>query len=133
LTNDGDLVHALTHPRFHIKKVYQVKVGRRLTSEEITALQEGVYSNGQLLRAGAVRELSTPESSRKQFWYEIDLFEGKNRQLRRMFETLGVLVGRIRRVQFGSVKLGPLRPAEIRPLSEREISALRNSGFRTTK
>ena len=80
ITSDGDLVHALTHPRYKIKKVYQVKAGRKLLTEDIQALLEGIVSNGQLLRAGAIRELSSPEPGRKQFWYEIDLFEGKNRQ-----------------------------------------------------
>ncbi len=133
LTNDGELIHALTHPRFHIKKVYHVKVERRLAAEEITMLLDGVVSEGQRLHAGSVRQLSVPEADRKQYWYELELFEGKNRQLRRMFEALSILVGRIRRVQFGSVKLGNLLPGEVRPLTEKEIAALRNTGYRKTE
>ena len=129
LTNDGDLIHALTHPRYHIKKTYQVKLERRLTSDEISQLMEGVSSEGQLLRAGAVRQLSIPETKRVQYWYEIDLYEGKNRQLRRMFETLRILVGRLRRVRFASIKLGNLAPGELRPLLPNEIAALKRTGY----
>jgi 23S rRNA pseudouridine2605 synthase len=130
LTNDGDLIHALTHPRFHLKKVYHVKAERCLTDDEIGALLDGVESEGQCLKAGAVKQLSLPDDDRKQFWYEIELFEGKNRQIRRMFEALSILVGRIRRVQFGSVVLGKLTPGEYRPLTEKEIASLKNTGFK---
>lgn len=129
LTNDGDLIHALTHPRFHIKKTYQVKLERRLTSEEIRQLLEGVTSEGQVLRAGAVRLLSLPDKGRVQYWYEIDLYEGKNRQLRRMFEVLRILVGRLRRTRFASVKLGTMTPGELRPLLPPEIAALKRMGY----
>ncbi|MBN1577681.1 MAG: rRNA pseudouridine synthase [Chitinispirillaceae bacterium] len=129
LTNDGDLIHALTHPRFHIKKVYHVKVERRLAPEEIAALLDGIDSEGQRLHAAAIREISLHEAQRQQHWYEVDLYEGKNRQLRRMFEALSIRVGRIRRVQFGSVKLGGLLPGEVRPLTAKEVAALKNTGY----
>jgi len=130
LTNDGELIHALTHPRFHIKKVYHVKVERLLDDNETRRLIDGVESEEQLLRAASVKQLSLTEEHRRQYWYEIELFEGKNRQLRRMFEGLNILVGRIRRVRFGSVQLAGLQPGEIRPLTERELGALRNTGYK---
>ena len=131
LTNDGEVIHALTHPRFHIKKVYHVKVERRLSPEEIVQLLEGILSDGQLLHAGSIDELSESGSGRQQYWYKIELFEGKNRQLRRMFEALSLHVGRIRRVQFGPVRLGSLSPGEFRPLTPKEIAALRNAGYQS--
>jgi 23S rRNA pseudouridine2605 synthase len=130
LTNDGDLIHALTHPRFQIKKVYRVKIDRPLSDKDRQMLIEGVESNGQILHAREIREISEMTAQRKQFWYELDLYEGKNRQIRRMFEALGIMVGRLRRIQFGSVKLGEMKPGEIRLLSEREISSLKNSGYK---
>ncbi len=133
LTNDGELIHALTHPRFHIKKVYMVKVDRQLETGEIQKLLDGVESEGQILHAGAVRAVSLPSPDRVQYWYEIDLYEGKNRQIRRMFEALGILVGRLRRIQFGSVKLGNMQPGEVRPLTEREIGSLKNTGYKLKK
>ncbi len=133
LTNDGELIHALTHPRFQIKKVYRVKIDHSLGDKERQSFIEGIESNGQILHAREIRQISEGTDQRKQFWYELDLYEGKNRQIRRMFETLGVLVGRLRRVQFGSVKLGEMKPGEIRPLSEREINSLKNSGYKKEK
>lgn len=130
LTNDGDLIHALTHPRFHIKKVYHVKLERCCTGEEIAALVDGVESEGQLLHAGSVKQLSHDEADRKQYWYEIELFEGKNRQIRRMFQALDILVGRIRRIQFGCVALGGMTSGDFRPLTEKEIAGLRNTGYK---
>ncbi len=130
LTNDGELIHALTHPRFQIKKVYRVKIDNPLTDQDRQKLIEGIESNGQILHAREVREISEISPQRKQFWYELDLYEGKNRQIRRMFEALGILVGRLRRIQFGSVKLGQMQPGEIRPLTEREIMSLKNSGYK---
>ncbi len=133
LTNDGDLIHALTHPRFQIKKVYRVKIDRPLDNQDRQKLIDGIESKGQVLHAREVREISEVTEQRKQFWYELDLYEGKNRQIRRMFEALGILIGRLRRIQFGSVKLGEMKPGEIRPLSEREISSLKNSGYKNTQ
>jgi len=133
LTNDGELIHALTHPRFHIKKVYMVKLDRQLEQSEIKRLLDGVESEGQMLHAGAVREITVSSPERVQFWYEIDLYEGKNRQIRRMFEALGILVGRLRRIQFGSVKLGEMQSGEIRRLTEREIASLKNTGYKQKK
>ncbi|HEX3019122.1 MAG TPA: pseudouridine synthase [Chitinispirillaceae bacterium] len=130
LTNDGELIHALTHPRFQIKKVYRVKVDRLLTADERKKMIDGIESNGQVLHAREIRDISEVTPERKQFWYELDLFEGKNRQIRRMFEALGILVGRLRRVQFGSVKLGEMQPGEIRPLTEKEIMSLKNTGYK---
>lgn len=129
-TNDGDLIHSVTHPRFKIKKTYRVKLQRKLTQEEIAQLIRGIESDGQILHAGAVRDISEPSVDRRQFWYEVDLFEGKNRQIRRMMEALGVNISRLRRIQFGSVKLDDLMLGEIRPLSQKEISSLKNSGYK---
>lgn len=128
-TNDGDLIHAVTHPRYAIKKVYQVKVSRVLTSDEIELFKNGVESQGQLLRAGDVREISEPLEDRKQFWYEIDLYEGKNRQVRRMMEVIGVQVGRLRRTRFGCVKLDDLASGAVRRLTEKEIAGLGAAGY----
>ncbi|NLG18668.1 MAG: rRNA pseudouridine synthase [Fibrobacter sp.] len=132
LTNDGDLIHALTHPRFGIKKVYQVKVNRKLTSDEISRMKEGIESEGQVLHAADVRQVEI-ESGGSQCWYQVDLFEGKNRQVRRMFEGLGVLVSRLRRVQFGTLRLQDLPGGELRQLTEREIGGLKNLGYKGKK
>jgi len=130
LTSDGSLVHALTHPRFHVKKVYLAWVSRAITADETQRLeQDGVESEGQVLRAGSIRSARGP-AGENGIWYEVVLFEGKKRQVRRMFEALGVSVRRLVRTQFGSVRLGDLAPGAIRPLTERELAGLRNTGYR---
>jgi 23S rRNA pseudouridine2605 synthase len=126
LTNDGGLIHALTHPRYHIKKVYNVRTDKALAAADLAVMtKEGIESEGQVLRAGAIEEI--PGAG--QWWYRIDLYEGRNRQIRRMFEALGYRVGRIRRIQFASVKLGDLAAGDVRELTGREVSALRAAGF----
>jgi len=127
LTNDGDLIHALTHPRFRIKKVYLVRTGRLLENQEISKLIDGIESEGQLLRAAAVNPVDIKD---EQCWYEVTLFEGKNRQIRRMFEGIGHEVRKLRRTAFGSVKLGEMRTGEFRELTPREIGGLKNAGFK---
>jgi len=130
LTNDGDLIHALTHPRYKIKKVYHVKLERELAKEEIKALLDGVESEGQLLHAGAIENVSENIDDRVQYWYEITLYEGKNRQIRRMLESIDVLISKLRRVQFASVRLENLPSGEYRHLTEKEIGALKNAGYK---
>ena len=124
LTNDGSLIHALTHPRYRIKKTYRVWADRPLTEAEIQRLLDGIESEGQVLHAGSIAMV--PGSA---FCYEIDLYEGKNRQIRRMFETLGCRVVRLIRTRFASVKLGDLARGEVRHLTPREVAALKAAGF----
>jgi 23S rRNA pseudouridine2605 synthase len=130
-TNDGDLVYALTHPRYHVKKFYHVAVDSRFTPDEIAqATTAGVPSEEQVLRAQSIREL--PPSG-GQHWYEIVLREGKKRHIRRMLGGLSHTVVQLRRVRFGPVRLGTLAPGALRPLTEQEIEALRRVGYPRTK
>lgn len=132
LTNDGTMIHALTHPRFHIKKVYKVKISHRLSDQDITKLlHQGIVSNGQVLKAGDIRE-SEAENQDNRFWYTIVLFEGKNRQIRRMIEALGYEIQQLIRIQFGTIKLGTLKRGDFRFLKEREISGLKRKGYETS-
>jgi 23S rRNA pseudouridine2605 synthase len=126
LTNDGSLIHALTHPRYQIKKVYDVQINRLLHEEDRGKLLSGITSEGQLLRAGAVKRTGGDVA---RFWYEVTLYEGKNRQLRRMFEALTYQILHLRRTIFASVKLGDQVEGTVRPLTEREIAALNAAGF----
>lgn len=129
LTNDGDLVHALTHPRFQIKKVYHVKSDKALLEEHANQMVfDGVMSDGLLLRAAAISRLTTPEHAHE-YWYCIDLFEGRNRQIRRMFEACGYEVLRLKRVQYSVIKLHGIKRGDCRQLSEREIKALKSKGY----
>jgi 23S rRNA pseudouridine2605 synthase len=127
LTNDGSMIHALTHPRYQIKKVYEVQVNRLLHEDDREKLLAGIVSEGQLLCAGAIKRTG---GDTVRFRYEVTLYEGKNRQLRRMFEALTYQILHLRRTIFASVKLGDQVEGTVRPLTEREIMALKAAGFR---
>lgn len=131
LTNDGDLVHAVTHPKFHIKKVYLVLVKREVSPLNLTKMvEDGVVSEGDVLHAGAVR---FKKKSNEGFWYEVDLYEGKNRQVRRLFGELGHEVVRLIRTQFANLKLRELAYGDVRELQEREIKGLQGKGYDVPK
>ena len=128
LTNDGDLIHALTHPRYRIKKVYEVRSNKKLGADDAhTMITGGVASEGQVLFAGDIHEIHA--DVRCEHWYEIVLYEGKQRQVRRMFEALGYQVVRLKRTHFASVKLDLLPLGAVRPLTEKEIAALQSTGW----
>lgn len=129
LTNDGDLIHALTHPRYRIKKVYEVRSNKKLAADDArTMITGGVASEGQVLFAGDIHEIHAEVQG--EHWYEIVLYEGKQRQVRRMFEALGYQVVRLKRTHFASVKLDLLPLGNVRPLTEKEIAALQSAGWR---
>jgi 23S rRNA pseudouridine2605 synthase len=90
-------------------------------------ITEGVASEDQMLMAGDIHEINTHVKG--EHWYEIVLYEGKQRQVRRMFEALGYQVIRLKRTQFASVKLDLLPLGAVRSLTEKEISALLAAGW----
>jgi 23S rRNA pseudouridine2605 synthase len=125
LTNDGDLTFALTHPKFHIKKVYFVKIAKELNEGEMKNMVEnGVESEGEVLKAGAIRY---KYQDGENFCYEVDLYEGKNRQVRRIFEALGEQIIQLKRLQFAGIKLANLNCGKIRELSPEEIDMLKRN------
>jgi len=130
LTNDGDLIHALTHPRYHVKKVYLVQTAAELAPDRLQAMvEQGVESEGVVLRAGAIRRLPLETADDRRPWYEFELYEGKKRQIRRMVAGAGGRVTRLCRVRFSCVKLDDLPAGALRPLSSREVAGLRATGF----
>lgn len=120
LTNDGELTHRLTHPRFGVEKEYLVELDAGLSTAELDRIREGVESRGDLLRPRQVRQ-----SGEDQRAFSVILTEGKKREVRRMFETAGRRVQRLRRIRFGPLTLGDLEPGAYRPLTKDEIERLR--------
>jgi len=123
LTNDGDLAAALTRPASRIPKVYHVKIRGVLSEKERARLERGVRLEDGPTAPARVRIL--PERSPAGSWIEIEIHEGRNRQVRRMLEAVGHRVQRLRRVRIGSLELGRLRAGESRMLTPRELLLLR--------
>lgn len=121
MTNDGDFCLKLTHPRYGVRKKYRVTIEGRVDQEIADKLVQGVVHEGDKLKAERVRILVTNNSSSL---LEIELAEGKNRELRRMFEVLGRNVTKLQRIQIGKIKLGELRTGKWRTLTETEIKSL---------
>ncbi|MBI3417076.1 MAG: rRNA pseudouridine synthase [Verrucomicrobia bacterium] len=121
LTNDGEFSLRLTHPRYGVKKKYLASIEGEVTREMISKMTHGIDDEGETLKADRVRLLSRHFS---RCLVELELSEGKNREVRRLFETQGLLVNRLQRTQIGPVKLGELPVGKWRTLTEPEIKSL---------
>ena len=122
LTDDGDLAHVLMHPKHGIEKTYRAVVEGRLATDAVATIGEGVRLDDGRTAPAKVRIVA---ASRTASTVDITIHEGKNRQVRRTFETLGHPVLGLTRMRFGPIALGALGPGEFRPCSEREMRALR--------
>ena len=127
LTDDGELAHRLTHPRWHLAKVYQVLVrperGEASVPGALALMRRGMtLAEGDRLAPVDVRVLS---SSSRGILLAMVLRQGLNRQIRRMCRDVDFTVLRLKRVQEGPLELGGLAPGTVRPLSSREVEALR--------
>lgn len=123
LTNDGQLANDIMHPRKHIAKTYRVTVAEKVSEDTINTLMAGVDIGEGVVTAPCVVTVKTDEPERTVL--EFTIYEGKNRQIRRMCEAVGLTVKRLRRTSVGGVKLGMLRPGTYADLTEQELRALR--------
>ena len=145
LTNDGELAQRLSHASSHVSKTYLVKVSGKLSGAEVAKLRAGVFLPAEQtplkspeapqyghparrrskavrtapLRIKLVREAANP-------WYEVTLIEGRNRQIRRMFEQIGHHVEKIKRVRYGPLELD-VEPGKFRHLTSEELRRLKSS------
>lgn len=129
LTNDGDLAHKLMKAASHIPKVYLVKVAGQPEPEQLRRLRAGVTIAEERDPKRRVRTAPAQVRVIKEAdnpWLEVTLHEGRNRQIRKMFEEIGHHVEKIRRVRYGPLELD-LSPGEFRPLSAKEIILLRHA------
>ena len=122
LTNDGDLANKLTHPRHSIAKIYHVTLKGKFEPESLATLGEPVELDGRLTMKVRVRHVGGDENTTVA---EFELFEGRNRQIRRMCELHGVRILRLQRVAIGKLKLGNLAEGKWRKLSSEEIKYLK--------
>lgn len=121
LTNDGEFSLHLTHPRYGISKRYRAVVAGRVTSPEIATFTQGIRDGGEVLRAERVRVVS---ANNTRSTVDLELRQGKNHEVRRLFEAIGHPVERLQRVQIGPIPLGELPPGRWRVLSEAEVKSL---------
>jgi 23S rRNA pseudouridine2605 synthase len=121
-TNDTVLAQALLDPISHVGKIYHVQVNTIMEQEQLDRMERGVIDDGELLTATAVRLL---RSGDRNGWIEVELKEGRNRQIRRMLEVLGIECLRLVRVAFGDIALGELPKGAARALTEAEVLGLR--------
>ena len=121
LTNDGELSLRLTHPRYEVRKKYLATVQGRVDEAVLGRFTRGLWHQGQKLKAEEARLISAGSG---QSVVELELAEGKYREIRRLFEAQGMTVKRLQRVQVGRIKLGQLRPGRWRVLTEAEINPL---------
>ena len=117
LTDDGDFTNRLTHPRHEIPKIYHVTLASLPTREQLSALAAPMELDGYRLQPIGVKQLS-PDT------LKLTLFEGRNRQIRRMCEAVGLKVTRLSRVAIGELKLSTLPVGKWRELTEAEVAYL---------
>ncbi len=145
LTNDGELARALMHASSHVRKTYLVKVSGKPSEEEIEKLRQGIKLPPERAPLKTpLRGLSKPSSRRRSEsvrtapariellreaanpWYEVSLIEGRNRQIRRMFEEIGHHVEKIKRVRYGPLELD-VEPGKFRHLTSKEVAQLKRT------
>ena len=123
MTNDGSFAHAMMHPSGEITKLYRVTVRPHATEQQVVKLSQGVVLDDGTKTLPAIVNVVVDEPGRTVM--EMTLREGKNREIRRMCEAVGLEVVRLKRSAEGAVKLGMLQPGEYRELTKQELSGLR--------
>jgi 23S rRNA pseudouridine2605 synthase len=127
LTNDGEFANRLMKAASHVPKTYMVKVAGTPTAEDLAQLRAGLFiasEGGKRVKTApakirVIREAANP-------WYEVTLIEGRNRQVRRMFEEIGHHVEKIKRVRYGPLELD-VHPGECRRLTPQEVTRLKSA------
>ena len=123
LTNDGELANKLMHPSHEVTKRYYVVVDSYVSQDEITQLERGVVIEGGKTAPARIKVMNaTPERTE----LTIIIHEGRNRQVRRMFETSGKNVVFLKRISVGDINLGPLKKGKYRMLTNEEVAYLKS-------
>lgn len=123
-TNDGKFANDIMHPSRHISKTYRVTVRPSISEEQLVKLTAGVEIDGRKTLPANVDVIDEQEG---RVVLRITIYEGRNRQIRKMCEAVGLEVARLRRISVGPLKLGMLKPGTWRELTAEEVKALRNA------
>ncbi len=122
LTNDGNLSNALTHPRNEVQKTYLAKIEGTLTEKDLNPIRSGIELDGVLTKKCKAHIVETNKDYTK---VHITISEGRNREIRRMFESIGKNVCFLKRVKIGTLTLAGLDRGAIRPLTAKEVESLK--------
>ena len=121
LTNDGEFANHIMHPKKHVNKVYRVTVRPNINDEQVNKLESGVVIDGRKTAPAQVRVVTREEGRAV---LEVVIREGRNRQIRKMCDAVGLEVARLKRTAIGGVKLGGLRSGMYRDLTDIEVRKL---------
>lgn len=121
-TTSGELANRLMHPRYEVEREYAVRVMGLLTSEQSKKLRDGIEIDGTLAKFESVLDQGGEGANH---WYHVVIKEGKNREVRRMFDSVGLMVSRLTRVRYGSLRLPPrLKRGKCLELEKEEVAQL---------
>lgn len=123
-TNDGNFANDIMHPSRHVSKTYRVTIRPKVTEEQLAMLSAGVVIDGRRTMPASVSVLSQEQGRAV---LQIVIREGRNRQIRKMCEAVGLEVARLKRTAVGPLKLGMLKPGTYRELTAEELRAIRSA------
>ncbi len=123
-TNDGDFANLVLSAKSQIPKTYQVKVNGAPTAEDLERFRNGIKLDGRLTAAAKIRLVKAAKNP----WYEVTLTEGRRNQIRRMFQALGLMVEKLKRVRIGPLPLGSLPAGSCRLLTAAEVERFQKLG-----
>ncbi len=123
ITNDGDIANSLIHPKYEVEKVYIAYIDGNITNRDIDTFEKGIKLEDGYTAPAKVTILS---EDRNLTVLEVIIHEGKNRQIRRMFDALGYGVSKLKRIRIGNIKLEDLKPGEYRNLTKFEIDWIKS-------
>ncbi|WP_019321790.1 pseudouridine synthase [Streptococcus mutans] len=126
LTNDGDFTDKMLHPRHEIDKVYVARVKGLASKDNLRPLTKGIIIDGKKTQPARYRIVKTDREKNRSV-VELTIHEGRNHQVKKMFEAVGLMVDKLSRTHFGTLDLSGLNPGEARRLNKKEISQLYNA------
>lgn len=124
LTNDGELTHKSTHPKFHVPKKYLLTINGNVSEEKMNKLRNGIILSDGITAPALVKLVKQKE---KLTFLEMEIYEGRYRQIRRMCQAIFLELTDLKRIQFGPIKIGSLKEGDYRSLTPHEIEQLKNA------
>lgn len=125
LTNDGDFANQVIHPRHHIAKTYNLTINGILNREQLRKIEEGIVLDDGIKTLPARYRITEKDPEKKQMSLDLTIYEGRNRQIKRMMEALGYKVTRLHRKQLGILRVDDLRQGEYRLMKPYEVKQMR--------